>query len=233
MNGRVRTPALVLHTRAFKEADLIVECLGEKIGRFSVVARGARKSQRRFGGPLELGTRLDVEVIVHPGRDLHGLRHCEVTVPLRAIREDLDRIIGLAYILELVRHTAREGMADPELYGLAVGIVDALEATPLIGEALILWELALMAQAGHQTSPLLLAHEAGFGPATTALFVRLAKGDPTAQLPEPAHQAMRAVLSRRWQEIIGRPLRSAQLLNAAASGLSAAAHFPHAQNEVN
>ena len=52
--GSLSTPAIVLRAVNYGEADRIVTLFGRETGRLSALARGARKSQRRFAGGLGL-----------------------------------------------------------------------------------------------------------------------------------------------------------------------------------
>ncbi|MCA9559134.1 MAG: recombination protein O N-terminal domain-containing protein, partial [Myxococcales bacterium] len=52
------TRAVVLRATPYRDHDLVVDLLGEQTGRVAALARSARRSQRRFGGALEVGTRL-------------------------------------------------------------------------------------------------------------------------------------------------------------------------------
>jgi DNA repair protein RecO (recombination protein O) len=44
------TPAIVLRTREYGESDKIVTFLSRTAGKFSGIAKGAKRSQRRFPG---------------------------------------------------------------------------------------------------------------------------------------------------------------------------------------
>lgn len=212
MTGRVRTPALILRTRAYQDDDLIVDFLGQSTGRVSAVARAARKSPRRYGGPLEMGCRVDLELTFRAGRELQSLSRCEVVVPIRQIRLDFDRIAALAYMLELVRLCAREGQGDPRLYGLAGEIVDVLEAHAPTTESIVLWEIALLANLGYATSAVALAREAGLGPEAGRTLERLWSGDVQARLDAPSSARLRLGFERLWQRAVGHTPRSARFL---------------------
>lgn len=212
MTGRVRTPALILRTRAYQDDDLIVDFLGQSTGRVSAVARAARKSPRRYGGPLEMGCRVDLELTFRAGRELQSLSRCEVVVPIRQIRLDYDRIAALAYMLELVRLCAREGQGDPRLYGLAGEIVDVLEAHAPTTESIVLWEIALLANLGYATSAVALAREAGLGPEAGRTLERLWSGDVQARLDAPSSARLRLGFERLWQRAVGHTPRSARFL---------------------
>ena len=209
MTGRQRTAALVLKTRAFGDDALIVDLLCEQIGRVSVLARGARKSVKRYGGALEMGARLDAEVRFAPGRDLHALGACEVTTPLRKIREDLDRIHSLAYLLELVRLSTREGTGDAALYTLACGMVDTLEQVAPTPELLALWDLALFGRLGYGPPSM-----AGLSDAARATLERLSAGDAEARFAESDVQGVRRHFDHQWTRVLGQAPRSARFLAA-------------------
>ncbi|HEV8244483.1 MAG TPA: recombination protein O N-terminal domain-containing protein, partial [Polyangiaceae bacterium] len=46
--------ALVVRRVEYGDSDLVLGLFTQKLGRISALARGARRSQRRFGGALEI-----------------------------------------------------------------------------------------------------------------------------------------------------------------------------------
>lgn len=217
MTGRVRTAALVLRTRVFRDDDLMVDFLGQETGRVSAVARGARKSQRRYGGPIEMGSRVDLELTFRAGRELQSMTRCDVVVPIRQIRTDYDRIAALAYILELVRLCAREGQGDRRLYGLATEIIDALEAHPPTPEGVLLWEIALLANLGYATTPDALAREAGLTPDARETLERLFTGDIRAHLDGASTSRLRLGFERIWERAVGFAPRSGRFMESVSA----------------
>ncbi|MCK6569533.1 DNA repair protein RecO [Myxococcota bacterium] len=206
----------MLRARAFQDDDVLVDLLGPTIGRVAVVARGARKHARRYGGALELGTRVDADITFRPGRDLQSFTRCEVTQPLRRIREDLDRITALAYLLELVRLSAREGAADERLHALAVSMVDVLEASAPTAEGILVWEVALLAHIGYGVTADGLADACGLAPTGRAALHGLWCGNPRVVLPVEALTPVRQGLERIWQRALGHAPRSARFLETGA-----------------
>ncbi len=223
MTGRLRTPALVLRSRAFQDDDLLLDFLGPGVGRVTVVARAARKNLRRYGGALELGTRVDAELTFRAGRDLQSLVRCEVTQPLRRIRDDLDRITALAYLMELVRLGAREGVGDDRLYTLAVSMVDVLEAGVASAEAILLWEVALLAHFGFGVTAEGLARECGLDATGRLAIDALWRGDHRVALAGEASVRLRQGLARIWLRTLGQAPRSARFLDGGAAAVSSVA----------
>ena len=82
-----RTPAVVLKRVPYGEADLVVTLYTRDLGKLSALARSARRSQRRFGGVLDLFTVSEAELKPHRGGDLWTLG----TAALRASYTDLAR----------------------------------------------------------------------------------------------------------------------------------------------
>lgn len=227
--------ALVLRTTAFREADLIVDLLTDRRGRVGVMARGARKSRKRYGGALEVGTRLKVELSTR-GRGLPTLSTCDIAAPVLHIRGDLDRFHQMAYALELARLLSTEGEADARGYDLAAGFVDHLERHGATDEALAAWELRLLAHHGYglrldacvltggAPDGLSLSH--GGAVARRAVRPEDAIAVPTAVLATlaaldrgeqgrigPADRSgVRWLFERVWSEITGVRLRTARFL---------------------
>jgi DNA repair protein RecO (recombination protein O) len=50
----LRTEAIVLRVRDLGESDRVVQLLTPAVGRVAAIAKGARRSQRRFPGTLDL-----------------------------------------------------------------------------------------------------------------------------------------------------------------------------------
>lgn len=123
----VRDEAYVLGTHQLGEADLIVTLLAERAGRVRGVARGARKSRRRFGGALEPLTRVRANWHEREGRELHQIQVLEPTRSYAPMQADPVRQAACAVLSEILGATVREGQADPKLFRLVGAVLDALE----------------------------------------------------------------------------------------------------------
>jgi DNA repair protein RecO (recombination protein O) len=72
------TRAILLRAVATGEADRVVTLLGRPTGRVSAIARGARKSTRRFGGGLGLAATGEATLRDRSGAELSVLEGFEV-----------------------------------------------------------------------------------------------------------------------------------------------------------
>ena len=96
------TRALLLRSVDYGEADRVVTLLTERFGRVAAMARGARRSQKRFGGALSPLCVLSVEL--RPGRgELWTLSGARIEAACLRLLPDLPRMNGCFAGLELLR----------------------------------------------------------------------------------------------------------------------------------
>ena len=125
----VVTEAVVLHVFDYLESSRILRLMTDEVGIRSVLARGARRSSRRFGTALDLFAQGSAQIHVKPGRDLDTLGGFDVSRARPSIGADLGRFTGAEMVAELTLRFARDD-ADPELYATVVAALDALAAAP-------------------------------------------------------------------------------------------------------
>lgn len=123
---------LVLGGVDYGDADRIVHLLTAEHGRVDGLARGLRRSKRRFGGGLEAGCR--VRLMARPGRgELWHLDSSELEEGRAHLRGDLGRLALALYAVEWVGGLARAEHPEPRLFGLldvALTVLDGIEAAP-------------------------------------------------------------------------------------------------------
>jgi len=120
------TEAFLLRATPYGEADLVVALLSRRWGRVSALAKGARKSRRRFGGALDYFHLLRAEV--RPGRaGLGRLLGVELLCPYARLRESVEAYWTGSHVLEVARLGSREGDADEALFRLVEASLTALD----------------------------------------------------------------------------------------------------------
>jgi|tagenome__1003787_1003787.scaffolds.fasta_scaffold20981116_4 DNA repair protein RecO (recombination protein O) len=127
----VVTEAIVLHVFDYLESSRILRLVTREAGVRSVLARGARRSSRRFGSALDLFAQGTAELHVKPGRDLDTLGRFDVERARPGLGADLSRFTGAAVIAELTLRFGRDA-ADPELFEAAVAALDDLATAPSV-----------------------------------------------------------------------------------------------------
>jgi DNA repair protein RecO (recombination protein O) len=119
--------ALVLRAVDFGESDRVVHLLLPSAGRLTAIAKGARRSTRRFPGLLDLFNHLRVEVERARRGTLARLEHARLIDPFLGLRSDPRRFALGCFLLELLDRQAPEGGARRDLEPLFRFAVSALQ----------------------------------------------------------------------------------------------------------
>lgn len=119
--------SIVLHGFDYLESSRIVRLLTRDSGLRSALAKGARKSRRRFGSGLDLFAQGTAHLHTRPGRDLDTLGAFEDVRTRTVLAADLERFTGAEAIAEIALAFGREG-ADAALFDAVTSALDALTA---------------------------------------------------------------------------------------------------------
>jgi len=141
---------IVLKTTPLRESDLLVVLYTDVHGRVSAVARGARRSQRRFAGTLSLLVLGRYELGRRPRGDLWGLDAGEVVREWTRLASDVVAVAHASYVAELVGGLLPAEAPEPHALEIVCALWDSLaEGGPSPG-ALRAVELGLLELCGHR-----------------------------------------------------------------------------------
>lgn len=107
---------IVLGLLDYGEADRIVNFFTPEHGKVRGIARGARKSRKRFGGALELFALLRLELRLREG--LSTIGGAEILNLYYGVRRDLAKIARASYACELADRFLLDGQPAPRLFRL-------------------------------------------------------------------------------------------------------------------
>lgn len=123
----ILTNAFVLRSRNFGESDRILVLLTEDLGKVSAIAKGARRSKRRFaGGALEPFQELAVRLDRKPQFSLAFLHESRVLHSNRALASDLDAFAWASYLTELTEVMTADRDPCRDLYALYAEVIGHL-----------------------------------------------------------------------------------------------------------
>jgi DNA repair protein RecO (recombination protein O) len=128
--SRLQGEALLLRTVDYGESDRIVHLLSPDVGRLSVIAKGARRSVRRFPGTLDLFNHLRISVQRRRRGSMGFLEQATLISPFLELRAHTSRYALASYLLELLGRMAPEGAAGPDarrIFGFALAAMTALQ----------------------------------------------------------------------------------------------------------
>jgi DNA repair protein RecO (recombination protein O) len=141
---------VVLRTTPLRESDLLVVLYTDTHGRVSAVARGARKSQRRFAGALSLLVLGRYQLGRRPRGELWGLESADVVREWTQLSADVVAVAHASYVAELVGAVLPAEVPEPHALDVIVALWDALAAGGPSPGALRAVEIALLDLAGHR-----------------------------------------------------------------------------------
>src|SRR3954447_21015721 len=98
-----RATGLVLRVVDYGDADRVITFLTRERGKLSAFARGARKSQRRFGAGLQLFAVGEALLVERHGAELLRLDGFTAMETFGTLLGSLDRIAAASYFVELCR----------------------------------------------------------------------------------------------------------------------------------
>jgi len=121
------TEAIVLRSQALGESDRIVTFLARGHGKVRGVAKGARRSRRRFGSNLELLSRVRLCWFEKEGQDLGRIESAELQESFYDLQADPLRGAVMACFAEVADAFAREQQEDDAFFRLLLAVLRAVK----------------------------------------------------------------------------------------------------------
>ena len=118
--------ALLLRRVEYGESDLVITLLTDTIGRVSALARGARKSVKRFGGVIEPMHTLHISYDDRSGAELVVLREAKLSRARPFLVTSLERMQAAGQALNWVRKAAPPRTPEPEVWTALENLLDHL-----------------------------------------------------------------------------------------------------------
>src|SRR4030043_2225058 len=112
------TNAIVIRSHHYGESDKIVTFFTKDFGKIKGIAKGARRSKKRFQNALDLFSHLRLIFFDKEGMGLVRAEGCDIINSFPKIREDLKKIFYGNYFLELANEMAGEREGNQEVFEL-------------------------------------------------------------------------------------------------------------------
>jgi DNA repair protein RecO (recombination protein O) len=126
----IHTEALILRSVDFGESDRIVHLLVPETGRLTAIAKGARRSFKRFPGTLDFFNHLRVQTERRRASSMVRLEHAQLLRTFQRLRTDPTRFALGCYLLELLDRLAPEGGARADtkrMFGFTLAALAILD----------------------------------------------------------------------------------------------------------
>lgn len=141
------TQAVVLKIFDHGESDKIITFFTSDFGKITAIAKGAKRSKKRFVGKLELFNHLHIYIADNKFSSLFRIDEAELLNPFAALRSDYERFVCSTLATELVLNWTADHDQDENLFHLMTWTYSQLtKSTPL--PTLLLFQLHLLTLLG-------------------------------------------------------------------------------------
>ena len=142
--------AIIMRIKEFGESDLLVTFMTPDMGRLKGVAKGGRKSRKRFTNCLDLFCLTKLEYGLGRSGDLYSLNSCRLIHAFPEIRSDFTSLSLASYMTELADILSPQNVAEQEIFELLCDAFFALENGMAHDILRIVFETRLMTSGGYK-----------------------------------------------------------------------------------
>lgn len=145
-----RTRGLILKVTAHGESDKIVTFYSPDIGRVTAIAKGAKRSRKRFVNKLEEFTLLTITYRPSRNGGLLFLSEAALENPFLSLRNMHRRYVAATLACELIMCFTSEHDPDAEIFALLLWQLDAVNRGIPLLQVTALFHLRLLGASGYQ-----------------------------------------------------------------------------------
>jgi len=144
------THAIVVHSMNYGESDKIVTFFTQDFGKLKGIAKGARRSKKRFQNALDLFSHIRLIFFDREGMGLVRAQGSDILNSFPKIRENLKKIIYGTYFLEMANEMAGDREAHAEAFDLLLSFLMTLEEGQPQEEQLRMFEIRMLSLFGYR-----------------------------------------------------------------------------------
>ena len=149
MNTQV-SPAIIMRVREIRESDLLVIFFARDRGLLRGVAKGARRSFKRFVNCFETFSLVNLEYEIR-GEDKPCFLHSgKLQHAFQGLRADFTALSRASYMIELTELLFPQGVSEPRMFDLLKESLDALSEGECSARIPFAFELRALALGGYR-----------------------------------------------------------------------------------
>ncbi|NPV14312.1 DNA repair protein RecO [candidate division WOR-3 bacterium] len=130
MRRIVKTSAICLRVRNWRESSRIVSLLTPDIGLVTAIARGARRPKSRLGAALDLFARSEITIYLSKTSELATLSDAELITRYPALTGNYERFLAATRICQFLLHALLHNHPEPRLFTLLETTLTAIAQAP-------------------------------------------------------------------------------------------------------
>ena len=145
----VKDEALILSTRLFGESDKIVRFFTLSSGKLSGIAKGAKKSQKRFMNTLEPFNQVLIEYFEKPSSSLVRIENADLKESNNGLELNLKRMCTASFFTEFVDRLTKEKQRNGHLFQTLKKVLDSLKLVEFTVSDILYYELQMLRHLGY------------------------------------------------------------------------------------
>jgi DNA repair protein RecO (recombination protein O) len=145
----VKEEAIILSTRPFGESDKIVRFFTLTSGKLSGIAKGAKKSRKRFMNTLEPFTQVRIEYFEKPTSSLVRVENADLGESNSGLEVSLKRVCAASFFTEFVDKLTKEKQRNEPLFHTLKKILDSLKLVEFTVTDILYYELQMLRHLGY------------------------------------------------------------------------------------
>ena len=145
----VKDEAIILSTRLFGESDKIVRFFTLNSGKLSGIAKGAKKSQKRFMNTLEPFNQVLIEYFEKPANSLVRVENADLKESNSGLELSLKRVCAASFFTEFVDNLTKEKQRNEPLFHTLKKILDSLKLIEFTVTDILYYELQMLRHLGY------------------------------------------------------------------------------------
>jgi len=149
-NPSFKTQAFVLRFINYGESDRIVTFFTREFGKLRGIAKGARRSRKRFSNAIEPFSHSSLLFSRRKDSGLALIENCDVINHYPAIRSDLRKTMTASYMIDLTDHFTVENKRSSVIFQLLNDFLHLLETGNGPEETERFFELRLLTLSGYE-----------------------------------------------------------------------------------
>jgi DNA repair protein RecO (recombination protein O) len=147
-----KASGFVLRSLQYGESDLIVTFYTREFGKLKGIAKGAKRSRKRFANVFEPFS-LTQMIFSRRNRDaLAFIDSCEILEHFAPIRLDLEKTLTASYFIDLAEHFSPEGKRNDKVFALLADFLSLLTREDVSESIIRFFEMRLLKAVGFEPS---------------------------------------------------------------------------------
>lgn len=147
-----RATGYLLKSLSYGETDLIVTFCTREFGKLKGIAKGAKRSKKRFANVFEPFSLVELIFSRKNHDSLALIEACDIINHYSPIRQDLEKTLTASYFIDLADHFSQEGKSGDELFTLLHDFLLWLSYENVSDTAVRFFEMRLLKIAGFEPS---------------------------------------------------------------------------------